>query len=185
MSFHKTCSFQEWLAVYKSVKIPDLNDIISEHTCNPVLMWKYDVNRNKCYSTRCEECFKYLKINGPLSKKDKDNAVYYSGSREKFLENRNILYNHYYKKYKYDYEEYRKENYNNYINSDRWKEKRNEIMDAYNGICQICADRAVHVHHLSYKNFTCESFDELLPLCLECHQQMHPDKIISNEQMYG
>ena len=59
--------------------------------------------------------------------------------------------------------------YTDYINSEKWQTKRNEIIFRDKFKCQICGVKANDVHHLSYAHFESEYGFELVSLCNECH----------------
>ena len=64
--------------------------------------------------------------------------------------------------------------YEAYINSDTWKEKRKTILARDNYICQICkTNKAVQVHHLTYKRMGNEQDFDLVSVCLPCHELEH------------
>lgn len=71
----------------------------------------------------------------------------------------------------------RKKNYNSYIRSDKWKQKRNEFIKKYK-VCACCgSNENLNVHHLSYDNLGNESDEDLLLLCSRCHKYVHKGKI--------
>jgi hypothetical protein len=63
--------------------------------------------------------------------------------------------------------------YEEYLNSSDWKYKRDIIMARYNRTCQICGDRAIDVHHITYEHIQNEYPFELVPLCRQCHKNWH------------
>jgi len=63
--------------------------------------------------------------------------------------------------------------HNVYLKSKEWKEKRDLVMEFYNYKCTDCNNRATDVHHLTYKNIFKEKFDDLIPLCRNCHNKKH------------
>lgn len=65
--------------------------------------------------------------------------------------------------------------YHNYINSEKWKLKRNEVIKDYNGLCFYCFDKGTDVHHKHYDNFGNEPLSDLVLLCRKCHEQEHKD----------
>ena len=72
-------------------------------------------------------------------------------------------------KVKYTREEYR----NEYLKSDEWNRLRKLTMDG-NPDCQCCLKtKARDVHHLVYKNLVDIKIDELLPVCRDCHKEIH------------
>lgn len=65
------------------------------------------------------------------------------------------------------------ENYNKYLNSPAWKERREEVLKRDNYLCQSCLKaRATQVHHLSYKHWGDEPLFELISVCAECHERI-------------
>ena|SRR5215472_2095593 len=71
------------------------------------------------------------------------------------------------------------ERYSAYLTSPAWRQRRQLVLVRDGGQCQGCLSAlAVHVHHLTYKHVTDELLFELVALCEECHQKVHPDKEI-------
>lgn len=69
-----------------------------------------------------------------------------------------------------------KNDYNEYITSKEWNEKRKYIAEQRNFTCQMCnkiVTKGYHIHHLTYENFTNEKDEDLLFLCKECHEKIH------------
>jgi hypothetical protein len=66
------------------------------------------------------------------------------------------------------------ENYEKYINSDEWKEKRSIVLKRANFVCEGCAkNTATEVHHLTYRHFGDELLFELVAVCRACHEKVH------------
>lgn len=64
--------------------------------------------------------------------------------------------------------------YNEYLNSDVWKARKNKILDRAGGLCEGCLSRkAEHVHHLTYRNIYHEFAFQLVALCAHCHARYH------------
>ena len=64
--------------------------------------------------------------------------------------------------------------YEEYINSDEWKELREIILNRDNYSCVYCGSKNdLEVHHLTYKNFKNEFNAELATLCHFHHSQIH------------
>lgn len=64
--------------------------------------------------------------------------------------------------------------YNEYIQSAKWKEKRNRrvAIDRYR--CQKCGSTSkLNVHHLSYEHLGDEPMEDLITLCESCHAAVH------------
>lgn len=71
----------------------------------------------------------------------------------------------------------RKREYNDYLKSDIWREKRNAVLLRDDFKCQKCfAKDDLHVHHKTYKNFKNELLSELITLCSICHKKVHSKK---------
>jgi hypothetical protein len=66
------------------------------------------------------------------------------------------------------------EKYEKYLNSNEWKELRQRILNRDKYICQICkTNKAVQVHHLTYKRLGNEQDFDLISVCLPCHELEH------------
>lgn len=69
--------------------------------------------------------------------------------------------------------------YNGYMQSDAWKEKRHERMIIDNHTCQCCGSHGtqtneLQVHHFNYKNIGEENVErDLVTLCKNCHTDLH------------
>lgn len=67
-----------------------------------------------------------------------------------------------------------KEDYNQYINSPTWKQKRAAALERAQYRCQKCGfskwSRTLEVHHLTYERFKRELPSDLMVLCKECHE---------------
>ena len=75
------------------------------------------------------------------------------------------------------YKPTRRERYENYIHSSKWRRRRARALMLGNYQCAKCgAKRNLHVHHLSYEHFTKELDSELQVLCRKCHQEVHGRK---------
>jgi hypothetical protein len=63
--------------------------------------------------------------------------------------------------------------YVEYIESDHWIALRNKIVDERKK-CEICNhDRGLQVHHLHYLSLGVEKDEDLLLVCLRCHDVIH------------
>ncbi len=64
--------------------------------------------------------------------------------------------------------------YNNYLLSKEWKDKRKQILKTRNQ-CQCCkSQKILQIHHLHYRNIFCEDLEkDLVVLCKKCHQLVH------------
>lgn len=63
--------------------------------------------------------------------------------------------------------------FNKYLKSDEWQHKRQLIMGYYNWTCQECGAEAKDLHHITYDNIFKEKFEDLQPLCRNCHTKKH------------
>lgn len=63
--------------------------------------------------------------------------------------------------------------YQAYLASDDWKERRDEAMSRANGQCEICTAPASDIHHLSYQNIGAELPSDLMAVCRVCHLAIH------------
>ncbi len=68
-------------------------------------------------------------------------------------------------------------NYLDYIKSERWKLKRMQAFQYHGIYCKSCKLKiGAHMHHIHYKNLGHEGMEDLIPLCEECHEQLHKKK---------
>ena len=64
--------------------------------------------------------------------------------------------------------------YDKYIESEEWKEKREDriILDGYK--CRMCGSaKNLVVHHITYENAPNEDMFDLVTLCKTCHNELH------------
>lgn len=69
--------------------------------------------------------------------------------------------------------------YDTYLKSEAWHEKRMMVARLANFTCQRChreVYRGFHIHHLSYRHFGDEPLCDLLFLCEDCHKAIHEEK---------
>lgn len=67
-----------------------------------------------------------------------------------------------------------KEEYKEYLKSDRWKELRLLRLEKDNFKCRDCGNEANEVHHTSYNNInTPWEIHEIISLCHNCHERRH------------
>jgi len=76
----------------------------------------------------------------------------------------------------------RKAIYIEYINSIKWKEFRQTIIDQRGYACEKCGcnDKVIHAHHLTYIRFMNELPEDIQLLCVPCHEDVHSKKIGRN-----
>lgn len=61
-----------------------------------------------------------------------------------------------------------------YIRSERWRQKRVDVIRRARGICERCGRwPIVNVHHLTYDRLGDELLTDLLGVCSRCHQELH------------
>ena len=64
--------------------------------------------------------------------------------------------------------------YQMYLQSEHWKAIRNMALDRASYKCQKCGNQSdLQVHHLSYDNLGHETYDDVMVLCRDCHQEEH------------
>jgi len=65
--------------------------------------------------------------------------------------------------------------YQKYLQSPEWKDRRKGILRRANGRCERCGDECdrLHVHHLTYARLGCERDTDLLAICNRCHCEDH------------
>lgn len=70
-------------------------------------------------------------------------------------------------------QEYNKKIYKSYINSNEWKEKRNNVLRYYKECCRCDSKDKLSVHHGSYRRLQYELPSQLYVLCGGCHKEFH------------
>lgn len=69
-------------------------------------------------------------------------------------------------------------NYDAYLESEQWQQKRRKALARDGYLCQGCMERpATEVHHLTYKNVFNEFLFELVSVCSKCHVSFHGQEI--------
>lgn len=65
--------------------------------------------------------------------------------------------------------------YNEYLQSEKWRQKREKVFARANGLCEGCRDKKpTQVHHLTYEHVRDEFLFELAAVCDDCHERLHP-----------
>ena len=65
-------------------------------------------------------------------------------------------------------------NYEKYMKSEEWKDKRWKALERGWHRCCLCgAEECLHVHHRSYDNLGDERPEDLEVLCKHCHASRH------------
>jgi 5-methylcytosine-specific restriction endonuclease McrA len=86
-------------------------------------------------------------------------------------ERENLIYNEFV--YLSEKEKRRME-YQEYLNSEHWKEIRLKALERAGNRCQLCSSKInLNVHHNTYKNKGHEDLKDLVVLCKECHAKFH------------
>lgn len=63
--------------------------------------------------------------------------------------------------------------YDNYLQSPEWANKRQLVLQRDNFICQCCLQpKATQVHHLTYTHLYNEPLFELVAICVPCHESI-------------
>ena len=64
--------------------------------------------------------------------------------------------------------------YKNYLQSDDWRKKREELFLERGKVCEKCGSKEnIQVHHLRYRNLFNEKLEDLQVLCKPCHMEEH------------
>jgi hypothetical protein len=64
--------------------------------------------------------------------------------------------------------------YEEYISSEHWRARKTAYYRLHAKICAGCGSKdEIHLHHHTYKNFTQELDEDLVPLCETCHVAVH------------
>ena len=69
-----------------------------------------------------------------------------------------------------------REKYQAYLCSRQWAEKRNAVLARANGLCERCGGflgKYPNVHHQTYARQYAEALDDLIGICLSCHEFIH------------
>lgn len=65
--------------------------------------------------------------------------------------------------------------HNAYLKSQAWRARRTAVLARAKGICEGCAGAvATQVHHLTYEHWKNEFLWELVAICEDCHERIHP-----------
>ena len=81
---------------------------------------------------------------------------------------------------KTDYNHHNLSRYYIYLSSQTWKNKRQQVHDRDNNICQLCKiEVSEEVHHLTYKNLFDEPLGDLIAVCKMCHSKEHSKPTIN------
>jgi hypothetical protein len=68
------------------------------------------------------------------------------------------------------------------MDSPKWKKKRKVAIDRSRGYCENCGAKSrLEVHHVTYDRFGQEDPNDLLAVCVPCHQVMDRDRQFENK----
>jgi 5-methylcytosine-specific restriction endonuclease McrA len=81
----------------------------------------------------------------------------------------------------------KKYDYFKYLKSSSWKERRKELLEEAEYICDVCGGKATQIHHLDYKNLGGEMLNvDVIAVCNKCHQEIHGEpKTYGTYKGYG
>lgn len=76
-------------------------------------------------------------------------------------------------------------NYDEYMQSDEWRERANQAIERAGNSCQLCNSQDnLHVHHRTYERLGWEKDMDLTVLCEDCHNHFHDfDPVKKNEEL--
>ena len=75
-------------------------------------------------------------------------------------------------------------NYLSYLQSPKWRKKRNAALEKAGHKCQLCnSKRNLHVHHKTYRNIGNERPEDLIVLDARCHMKFH-DRLVPQPNVY-
>lgn len=65
--------------------------------------------------------------------------------------------------------------YHQYITSPEWKKRREVYYQTHKHVCRTCgaAGNGMHLHHRTYARVYMEDDSDLMPLCPDCHYNLH------------
>ena len=76
-----------------------------------------------------------------------------------------------------------REEYNKYMRSPEWEEKRQAVLARAKGKCERCGERGLlQVHHLHYVTFKREPLTDLEALCEDCHDDADSEREDETEE---
>lgn len=68
----------------------------------------------------------------------------------------------------------RRWDYASYIQSERWRQRRQQAIARAGGCCQVCNSHGpLDVHHREYRRLGYERAADLIFLCADCHALYH------------
>lgn len=64
--------------------------------------------------------------------------------------------------------------FDGYMNSSMWEEKRKSILERDGYKCTFCGSaKNLRVHHITYENIPYEKDGDLITVCNKCHEKLH------------
>ena len=174
----KKLKYQEWL-----------NERCPEH--NFVYRYKVSKSNHVTAARQCTKCnympfeqmrkgdvdnFNHLVATGEIKINKDDNnwglhLEYLEDYKEKYsVELKNIYID---SQFKY------KQNYSEYLLSEKWYEIRKKVLKRDNYTCQGCLEKeAEEVHHKNYTHLFDELLFDLISVCKSCHIKIHSKETI-------
>lgn len=68
------------------------------------------------------------------------------------------------------------EKYVEYLKSEKWRLKRQQVLQKHQWCEKCLSARMLQVHHLHYRSIFNEDIDkDLIVLCMHCHEKLHKD----------
>jgi len=65
------------------------------------------------------------------------------------------------------------EEYQEYLKSEEWQEKRRDMREICDGVCMECGNRGNILHHETYERVLHEELSDLKWVCSDCHDDIH------------
>ena len=74
--------------------------------------------------------------------------------------------------------------YETWMYSKEWRQKRNRKLKEAGYKCEICGTaKNLQVHHITYENLGYEPMDDLLVVCKKCHEKLHETDLKQKEEI--
>lgn len=169
--------------IFRCISCTYLMPIRIEDCCrNPFLNVTID-NKNQeriRLHRQCQNCGGYLDRTRPLSHKQYSSKIRFEFSHINFSSwnnDRNDELRNLWESVKEDNNtSSRFGKYSTYIQSDKWKDIRSDVLERDQNLCQECkTNPAVEVHHKTYENLFNEKMEDLVSLCKDCHSNIHKE----------
>lgn len=73
----------------------------------------------------------------------------------------------------------KRQEYDKYIASSKWKAFRDKIIQKRGKSCEKCGAKntTIHAHHITYARFMNEIEEDILLVCVPCHENIHGRRI--------